>query len=338
MKILLSIIVVVVSVFCVSGQVLEKKLASVVDKYTSDSLLNGSILVAKKNKILYRGSFGYKNIETRETNRLSTLFPVASLTKQFTSVGILILQQNKKLSIDDFIGKYLEVPESMKNIQIRNLMNHTSGIPDYWQNNIENDEKLIWEFLNLTDALLFQPNTKHSYCNSGYFLLGKIIEKVSGVSYGEFLRKNIFKPVGMKKTFVYDGKNYDRAIGYDEDWNKSDYLMSTGDGGIISTVNDLYAWDKALFENKILTRESKNLMFAPTKLENGCDKYYGLGWDISEENNDVVSHTGNLASFGAYNQYDNTEGYFFVILSNQIRPELIDLLNEVDGVLYKKWQ
>ncbi len=336
MKILFTQIIIIVSTFCLPAQTLQEKLTLVVHKYTSDSLLNGSILIAQRNKILYSGSYGYKNIETGELNELTTLFPVASLTKQFTSAAILILQQNKKLSIDDVIGKYMEVSQSMKNIPIKYLMNHTSGIPDYWQNNIENDEKLILEFLNSTDTLLFQPNTNQWYCNSGYFLLGKIIENVSGMSYGEFLKKNIFKPAGMEKTFVNDGTIYDRAIGYDEQWNKNDYLMTTGDGGIISTVNDLFLWDKALFDNKILTRKSKQLMSEPTKLENGDIVYYGLGWDINEENNDIVSHTGNLASFGAYNQFDNSEGYFFVILSNQIRPELIELINEINGILYKK--
>jgi CubicO group peptidase (beta-lactamase class C family) len=224
----------------------------------------------------------------------------------------------------------------MRNIQIKNLMNHTSGIPDYWQNNIENDEKLIFEFLNLTDTLLFQPNTNQLYCNSGYFLLGKIIEKVSGMSYHDFLRKNLFEPAGMKQTFVYDGLDYDRAIGYEENWTKNDYLMTTGDGGIVSTVLDLYSWDKALFSNKILNETSKQLMFEPTKLTNSDVIFYGFGWDISEENKNIVSHTGWLASFAAYNQFDKKDGYFFVILSNQIRSELIDLLNEINSVLYKK--
>ena len=139
----------------------------------------------------------------------------------------------------------------------------------------------------------------------------------------------------MKNTCVYDGKEIDRAIGYDEAWNKNDYLMTTGDGGIISTVEDLYLWDKALYENKILSSASRDKMFSPLKLNNGTTINYGFGWDINENNSNIVSHTGWLASFGAYNQFDKETAYYIILLSNQIRPELMDLINKVNGELYQ---
>ncbi len=322
-------------VFNVSAQTLNENLNSIVNKYSSDSVLNGSVIIAKKDNILYQGSFGFKNIETMEINTQSTLFPIASLTKQFTSTAILLLQENKKLSINDKIGDYIELPESMKNILIKNLMNHSSGIPDYWQNNIENNKDSIYKFLINKGTLLFPPNTKYSYCNSGYFLLGQIIESVSGKSYGDFLRENIFMPLGMNNTFINDGKEINRAIGYDEKWNENDYLMTTGDGGLISTVEDLYLWDKALFKNKILSPDNRNKMFNPLKLNTEKIINYGYGWDINENNSNIVSHTGWLASFGAYNQFDKETGYFIILLSNQIRPELMDLINEINGELYE---
>ena len=101
----------------------------------------------------------------------------------------------------------------MKNISIKNLMNHTSGIPDYWQNSVDNNKDSIFKFLKKRDSLLFSPNSNHSYCNSGYFLLGQIIETVSGMEYDDFMKENIFKPLGMNQTFVNDGKNMIEQLG-----------------------------------------------------------------------------------------------------------------------------
>ncbi len=335
MKKIVIIVLALISFIHVTGQTSKENLESIVEKYASDSLLNGSILIAKGDTILYQGSFGFKNFERKEMNTLSTLFPVASLTKQFTSTAILLLQENKKLKINDKIGDYIEVPESMKDIPIKNLMNHTSGIPDYWQNDIDNQKDSIYKFLNQKDTLLFAPNSEQRYCNSGYFLLGEIIESASGKSYGEFLSENICKPLGMENTFVNKGVKIDRAIGYDENWNRNDYLMITADGGLISTVEDLYLWDKALFKHKLLDIENQELMFMPTKLNNGKMVNYGFGWDIHENNSKITSHTGWLASFGAYNQIDSETGYFLILLSNQIRPELMDLINDINKELYK---
>jgi CubicO group peptidase (beta-lactamase class C family) len=209
----------------------------------------------------------------------------------------------------------------MKNVQIKNLMNHTSGIPDYWQYNIHNHKDSIYAFLNNNDTLEFSLNSQHRYCNSGYFLLGQIIENVSGKRYVDFMHERIFIPLEMKNSFVNDDQEYNRAIGYDEQWNRNDFLISTGDGGMISTVLDLYLWDKALYNNTILSSKSKSLMFESDTLENGKTGNYGFGWEINKENRNIVYHTGWLASFGAYNQFDNETGYFLIILSNQIRPE-----------------
>jgi CubicO group peptidase (beta-lactamase class C family) len=317
------------------GQTINKNITEVIVKYAKDTLLNGSIIVAQKNNIIYQGSFGYANIETKSENTNTTLFPIASLTKQFTSSAILILQERGKLNIDDNISNYLKVPKSMQNITIKNLMNHTSGIPDYWTNGIKNNKDSIFKFHFKHDTLLFSSNTGHRYCNSGYFLLGQIIENISGKTYGDFLKENIFDPIGMNNTFVYDGNEYKRAIGYDEKWNTNDYLMKTGDGGIISTVDDLFLWDIALSENKILSKKSMNSMIEPLKLENGKIINYGFGWDINANNKNIISHTGWLASFGAYNQYDVENEYFFILLSNRILPELMDLIIEVNKELYK---
>ncbi len=335
MKTITILTLTLLAVINAAGQIPKENLELIVEKYTSDSLLNGSILIAKSDEILFKGSFGIKNLDKKENNSLSTLFPIASLTKQFTSTAILKLQEDEKLTIDDKIGVYIDIPESMKNISIKNLMNHTSGIPDYWQNDVYNQKDSIFNFLAYKDSLEFIPNSEYRYCNSGYFLLGEIIEKIAGKSYAEFLSENIFTPLGMKSTFVNNGKEINRAIGYDENWNRNDYFMTTADGGLISTVEDLYLWDKALFENKILNANSKKLMFNISTLSDGTEVNYGFGWDVNENNKMIVSHTGWLASFGAYNQIDSETGHFLILLSNQIRPELMDLINDINKELYK---
>jgi len=332
-RILIALIIVFSLTSC-SEKTTGEKIRKTVEKYVKNKKLNGTLLVANKDSIIYQGSFGYANVEKKDTITSETIFPIASLTKQFTATGILILQEDGKLSIDDKMSKYIEVPSCMKTITIKNLMNHTSGIPDYVSHQVEKTTHSILNYISSIDKLKFIPNTQHSYSNTGYFLLGQIIEKVSGKSYGSFLQERIFKPIGMSHTFVYDGKEYKRAIGYDLAWNRNDYLMFTSDGGILSTISDIYLWDKALSNNTILSPQSESIMFKPTKLNNGKVIAYGLGWNIDRKNRNIVSHAGSLASFGTYNQYDIENDCYIILFSNQLRPELLDLIEDVNDDLY----
>lgn len=306
----------------------------IVDRYVANRWFNGAILVAHGNHIIYEGYHGCANLENHDTITPVTLFPIASLTKQFTAVAILILQHDGKLSVDDRISNYVAVPECMQNIAIRNLLNHSSGIPDYLRNNVAKKRESVLAYIASIDSLNFPPGSRYSYSNTGYFLLGEIIERVSGNSYGKFLRDRIFIPTGMRHTLLNDGKRHTRAYGYDTSWVRNDFLMSTADGGILSTIRDIYLWDKALFENRIIPQELKLLMFQPYVLDNGTIVFYGFGWDIDAINRTIASHTGWLASFGAYNQIDNRKGYFLILLSNQIRPQLLNLINEINSELY----
>lgn len=346
MKHLTLIIFIVLNIVaCTKENDQSDGIKKIVEQFASEKLINGSIIVANSDSILFKGSFGYANIETKDSICSSTPFPIASLTKQFTATAILILQENDKLSIDDKINNYIEIPDYMQFVTIKNLMNHTSGIPDYWQNNIENNYDSINKFLVNQDSLSFQPNTGYSYSNSGYFLLGKIIEAISDTTYSGFLQERIFKPIGMKNTFVYNGKDCNRAIGYNLKWGKNEYLATTADGGIISNIDDLQLWDKSLSTDNIIKSETRNLMFQQTELEDGTIISKGLGWEIglskvslfdhlSGKYKGIISHTGGLSSFGAYNQYDTKNGLYIILLSNQLRPELMDLINKINKQIY----
>lgn len=346
MKYFTAIIILIISLTsCSIQRNYKSETAKIVTNYADQGLFNGSILIARNDSIIFQASYGYADIKTQDTISASTAFPIASLTKQFTATAIMILYENGKLSLEDSIGKYIKVPPYMESVKICNLMNHTSGIPDYWSNNIDNDEDSIYHFLNKQDSLLFQANTSSSYSNSGYFLLGKIIEKISNTSYAAFLDENIFKPLGMKNTFVYDGKDHNLARGYKVNWEINEYFAKTSDGGLVSNIDDLSLWNISLTNNAIIKAETKRLMFAPAELENGNIINNGFGWQIgidaislfehlSGKYNGIVSHTGGLSSFGSYNQYDSNTGLCIILLSNQIRPELMDLINELNKELY----
>jgi len=309
-------------------------LRTIIEKYASDSLFDGSIIISQKEKVLYQGSFGYSNIETKDTITELTLFPIGSITKQFTATAIMILQEKGLLSINDKISNYMKVPSCMKEIQIKNFMNHTSGIYDYMENGIESNIDSILNFHYKNDTLFFSPNSKFFYCNSGYIFLGLLIESVSGESYSNFLNENIFEPLGMKNTFVFNGNRKSIASAYDENWNLKEKFISTADGGIISNIHDLLIWDRALSNNEILSDKSKKVMFEQSTLENGEKVNYGLGWHINGENKNILFHAGKIATFGAYNQYDKGNDYYVILLTNRILPNLMKMLGDINKELY----
>lgn len=321
------------------------KIKSVLEEYAANNLFNGSIIVANNDSILYKSSFGYANKEKNIRINSATLFPIASVSKQFTATAIMLLHERKLISIDDCISKYLIVPPYMESVKIKNLMNHTSGIPDYWQHNIESHSDSIDNFLNKQDSLLFEPNTNTLYSNSGYYLLGKIISTIADTSYSAFMQMNIFTPLKMNNTFVYYDSARSIAKGYDLEWNINEFFISTANGGIISCVDDLQKWNKALSNNTLIREETTEMMFKPAILKDGKITNKGYGWEtgvlqlslsdhLMKTYKNVVSHTGSISSYGAYNQFDSNNGQYIILLSNQIRPELIDLITEVNQTLY----
>ena len=161
MKNIFIVIILVIAIYgCSDNPTANKRIQEIVEEYVSKGHFNGSILLAHKDSIIYQGSFGYANIETKDTITSSTLFPIASLTKQFTAKAIMILQEKGKLSIDDKIGKYIEVPPTVYDIPIKNLLNMTSGLFDYWENDVKNNKDSILKFHYESDSLYFPTNTK----------------------------------------------------------------------------------------------------------------------------------------------------------------------------------
>jgi CubicO group peptidase (beta-lactamase class C family) len=266
----------------------KKSACDIVTKYNDKGVFNGSVLVVKDGKIVCDTALGISNIAKNIKLDKTTPIYIASLSKPFTAVSVMLLQQKGLLSYDDKASKYIDLPEYAKNVNIRQLLNHTSGIKDYesiisGKKGLTNQEVLNW--LYGLSKLQFPSGSQFEYSNSGFIILSLIIEKVSKQPYGTFLGENIFNPLGMKNTWVYDSStaSKNKATGYNKEKQLDDYsILTTGDGGIYSTPEDLYRFDQALRNFKLLNKNNTNLMYTPSKLSDGKLSNYGFGWFIED--------------------------------------------------------
>jgi len=266
-----------------------------------------ALAVVKDGQVIKAQGYGVANLETETPVTPETVFELASVTKQFTATAIMILVEEGKVNVDDHISKYLEnTPDSWKNITVRHLLTHTSGLPTLGKD----FRSLVWTLSISTsemyeaarkDSLGFAAGDKWDYSDEGYFLLGMIIEKVSGQPYANFLAERIFQPAGMTNTSVLNQYKVikNRARGYtifhDEVINirRDTQVELPSHYGIMSTVLDMAKWDAALRSEKILKQSSLKLMWTPVKLNNGETYPYGFGWFLDEQHgHPIVGHTG----------------------------------------------
>ncbi|HLY72220.1 MAG TPA: serine hydrolase domain-containing protein, partial [Puia sp.] len=251
---------------------------------------NGNILIAKGGNIIYQQDLGYADFNSKRMLNDSSVFELASLSEQFTAVGIMILKEKKLLSYEDNVKRF--IPDfPYDNVMIRNLLTHTSGLLAF-----EDEFKKKWDRRRVAinrdvidmlrqqkDTLLFKPGTKCRYSNTGYVVLAAIIEKVSGKSYSDFMTKNIFQPLGMTHTFVYNARlagktpgNYALGFVFSDSLKRyiapdslhnfdMDYYLGgiVGDAGVNSTTNDLYTWDRALYSSKLVSKPTLEEMISP---------------------------------------------------------------------------
>lgn len=320
-----------------------KSLDTFIANLSARGQFNGSILVADKKSIIYKQALGYADFDKKIPFKISTPSCIASLTKQFTSMAIMILSERQKLSYDDDLTKwYPEFKKFKYKITIRNLLTHTSGVPNYFSlgmvhSGLTNIEVL--ENLLKLDSLNFEPGSKYSYGDSGYTLLAFIIEKVSGLSYHDFLTKNIFRPLKMKNTFVFDSihsQSKNVAHGYSRFEDNADYdLLTYGGGGIYSTVEDMYKWHIALFTNKLVKQSTMKLAFLKPALSDNTLSNYGFGWGIDEfEGKATVTHYGRYGGFNSYIKRFLNEGLLVVFLTNADFKNLNAVGNPVLNILF----
>lgn len=301
----------------VSAQDKAQKMDALMKNYYDYGQFNGAVLVAERGKIVYEKGFGMANMEWAIPNQTDTKFRVGSVTKQFTAAIILQLVAEGKIKLDGKITDYLPDyrSDTGSKITIHQLLNHTSGIPSYTgrpdffaevSRNPYKPADFVKKFAS--GDLEFEPGTKFKYNNSGYFLLGAIIEQVTGKSYAENLQERIFTPLGMMNS-GYDTHAaliQKRADGYEktpDGYLNAAYLdmsLPYAAGSIYSTVEDLYKWDQALYADKILSAESKNLMFTAGLA------HYGYGFFIADqpigktgEKTKLIQHSGGINGFNA---------------------------------------
>ena len=292
----------------------SEKAAALLDGLIETNDPGLAVLVAQDGKILFENGYGQADREQHVPVIPQTTFLIASITKQFTASAILKLQEEGKLSVKDKLSKYIPDFPRGDEVTLRHLLNHTSGIHNY-----NNDPGFFDRVTNhTTEAIIeamkkesydFDPGMKWSYNNSGYLLLGYIVEKVSGQSYGDFLRDNFFQPLGMTNTGVYrthPGLPHE-ALGYHLGTNgfeaavNSDPSWFGGAGAIYSTVEDLYRWNEGIFNGRVLDAASLKAAFTPVKEyeeQVNSDSGYGFGWEVRRARGlRVIWHDGGLDGF-----------------------------------------
>src|SRR5262245_12776253 len=263
-------------------------------------------VVMRGEPVLIRG-YGYANVEHQAPVKPETVFRVASLTKQFTALAVMLLVQEGRLGLDDPITKHLAgAPKEWQSITIRHLLNHTSGVHDWWEDgydlrrDLSEDEIAQRAFDHPLDD---PPGSRWRYCNAGYDLLGIVVRRVSGQSWGDYLRQRVFTPLGMTTAHVISEEEIvpNRAAGYrliDGELRNQELIAPSlntfADGGLHMSLLDLIAWDRALRSKAILSAESWSKVFEPAPLNSGRSYPYGFGWHLDSFAGQTVRwHGGN---------------------------------------------
>ena len=293
------------------------------------------VLVAKKGRIVYKKAFGMANLELHVAMQPGMIFRIGSITKQYTAIAILQLVEQGKISLQDTVQKYVPgYPSHGQPITIENLLTHTSGIPDYEILNIHipNAIRIDLPAKQMIDSLGklpldFMPGSKYHYSNSNYFLLGYIIEQVSGRSYPDHLSESLFKPAGLSHTY-YDSPTEiipNRANGYaryQKKYFNAGYISMTqvfAAGALVSNVEDLYKWHKALYSYTLIKKETLEKAFTPFKLAGGELSEYGYGWMIKKRNGSTsIEHSGGIDGFQSDEIYFPEQDIFIATLYNSL--------------------
>ena len=292
--------------------------ADEVDKFVRAVMLErrvpgAAIAVVKNGKIVKKQGYGVASVEFNVPVTTATVFEIGSITKQMTAAAVLLLVEEGKINLDEKISVYLpNTPEAWKNVSVRNLLTHTSGIKSYTAIGVgfELTKRMKRdEFIKALSSypLDFETGSRYSYSNSGYNLLGFIIEAASGKSYWDFMQARIFQKLGMTQTFDRDPKYVikNRATGYElengvftgRDYDLTDVFAA---GAVVSTVEDLVKWDAAWRSDTLLKKESKAEAWKPFVLTDGKSNPYGLGWNVADfRGHRLISHSGSTAGFNA---------------------------------------
>lgn len=315
----------------------DAELIARIDKIMTAAYPSGgtgaTVLVSRKGDILYQKAFGMANLELGVPMNPDHVFRIGSISKQFTAVAILQLSEQGKLSLQDEITKFIPTyPMHGYKITVEQLLNHTSGIKNVtdmkeWDEQVQRKDftpEALIDFFKY-QPMDFAPGTKWSYSNSGYILLGVIIEKASGISYTKYIEDNFFKPLGMNHSYYDDSRKLirNRVSGYEpgkDTVTNTGYLSMTqpySAGSLLSTVGDLFKWNQAVQGYKLLKKESVSKAFTEGFLPNGKSMEYGYGWGIGElSGSKTVEHSGGINGSLTNAIYIPENEVYVAVLSN----------------------
>lgn len=318
--------------YFLTGQELEEEVdAIVLTEFNEADAPGGVFLIAKGGKVLYSKAFGKANLELGVDMNTQSVFQIGSMTKQFTAVAILMLEQEGKLNVNEPVSKYIANYPNGNQIQIHHLLNHTSGIKDFTKmktiSEIAQKQMSPQEMVNFfkNEPVDFMPGEKFEYNNSGYVVLGYIIEIVSGKTYEEFIKEKIFDKVGMQDSYYATDRKIikNRAYGYHQKTdgyvNKTviNFSVPYASGALMSTVEDMLKWQMALNKNLLLNKEHTNKAFSSYKLNNGEPTEYGYGWHIKEVDGvQTREHGGSIFGFKSMAVYIPEKDIYIIGLSN----------------------
>ena len=311
---------------------------------------NGTVLVTKYDQIVYKGAFGYADFRSKDTLTTQTIFQLASVSKQFTAMAIMMLKEQGKLQYDDSLQQH--IPDfPYKGITIRQLLTHRSGLPNYtyfsdelWPDrkvDLSNDDVLSMMAVHKPN-IYYQPDRTFSYSNTGYALLASIVEKASGMPFADYMKEQIFGPLKMTNTYLFSHELVEQtnrvASGHIGGRRKRspDYQDTVfGDKGMYSTVEDLYKWDQALYTQKLVSRETLKEAFLPTGKINQRTESYGFGFRLKqvESGDTVIYHGGLWHGFNTYFLRNPKDHSSIIVLSNLTNGSL-NYMKDVRNFLY----
>ena len=326
-----------------------------------------AVLVLEKDKVIFEKGYGLADLETKVPMDGNTSFNIASVSKQFTAVAILQLVEDGRLKLADCVGPLFPEFRSAiwKEVRIRSLLSHSSGVPDERgyltrEQKVAGDEDLATEYMKTLDHLHFSPETAYEYINPTYVLLGKIVEKVSGEPFTEYVQKHIFSPAGMDRTVYFDRDRQDlipsMAHGYayadstskewyEYDFGEETFFATRPDGGIYTSVREFVKWEKALRNNTLLSPELTQDAMAPHTLVSGSpwsdyqnrpNTWYGYGWFVEPATSTSplrVYHTGDNGGFKILAARYPEQDVLILVFANRSDWDRYALLMDIEKIV-----
>ncbi|MNK00289.1 Penicillin-binding protein 4* [compost metagenome] len=372
MRFILFSVFIFLNTLVVTAQTVQQRLDSLFQSLNQDGELSGAFLVADSGKVVFEKYLGFQDASKTERITSNSRFELASVSKQFTAMAIMQLEEQGKLSYEDDIIKYFPHLK-FKNVRVKNLLRHTSGIPDFFSfpekwidtKKINTNQNLLRIIETKMDSTSFKPGDQHVYSNINYMLLALIVEKASGQSFAKYMHQHIFKPVGMNNTTVFsarspnvDLRNYAHGMAFDVKTNSfknvddiaiykyAKYFDAvSGPYGISSTAQDLFKWNQAIQNNILLKQNNFLRAISADRLNNRKliqkgDWYYGFGWvfkDSTDNKDKMHFHDGEYSGYKNIIVRDFAHQKCIIVLMNKWNTiDVLPLTFAIDAILKKR--